>query len=107
MTHFFQRDPTGNIMHMFVIDGAARNFNKIWKGGIQSFISEYTDRTDLYPAPKDATGYVILLKDVSTSKKQGVYLFPPTTRPGKEQFEQMHLSIGSRVKKALLRPPSL
>ncbi|MFC6687977.1 hypothetical protein [Jhaorihella thermophila] len=86
MTHFFQRDP-GNIMHMFVIDGAARNFNKIWKGGIQSFISEYTDRTDLYPAPKDATGYVILLKDVNM--KQGVYLFPPT--PDQErQFEQMH-----------------
>lgn len=83
--YLFRRDRK-NVFQLFSADSAARAFEKVWKGGIQSFSSWSLNRYDAVDIPEDANGYVAILG--RKNMKSGYYLFP-TTQEQRDQLERI------------------
>ncbi len=75
LAHIFRRDPS-SAFQMFVIDAVARLAPKAMKMSLGQIVKFAIERHEDSPAPDDAWGYVVALRDLTG--KQGFYLFEPT-----------------------------
>jgi len=77
LAHLFRRDPD-SAFQIFVIDAIARLIPKAMKMSLGDIVRSAIQRHDDAPAPIDAWGYVIVLRDLTG--KQGYYLNEPDVK---------------------------
>jgi hypothetical protein len=85
LAHAFRRDPSSTFS-MFIVDGIARSIPKSMKMGVTDFVKSCLERFDDSPAPDDAWGYVLVLREMNS--RSGYFI----THPGADALaETAHL----------------
>jgi len=80
LAHLFRRDPE-SAFQMFVIDAVARLIPKALKKSLGDLVRSALQRYDDAPAPVEAWGYVVVLRDLTG--KQGYFLSAPNAEKRK------------------------